>query len=726
MTDSETSANPSRKGLPARIGGGLRRHWISAGLATLVLLAGGAFVWNQVEPLVSTKYRSVTYTVPSAPRLVASSGERVFRVDPGRSSFSYSIGEKIAGASRGTATGSTSGIAGDVALNTTDPQASRVGDIVVNVEQLHSDNRLRDARIRQDFLESHTHPLATFSAAELTGMPTQVVEGKTYRFTMSGKATVKQTTAPVTWDVEASVQGNDLTVTATTKAKLSTFDVGPISIAGLVSTTDDVTLTLKLVAADPAKARIPTEVTGPDAISSKAGGPSFKNDIQPVLASSCASCHNPGQVGAAHWVLEKASDASSIAEGIKTITEAKYMPPWPASDKGVPLAHVKSLDPATIALLGAWADHGGKLDVPAETEIKPSAEQAAAQPRHDITMKMPESYTGSLSNPNDYRCFVLDPGVTEPTFMTGYTFMPDQIEEIHHAQIFHISAAQKASGLKRSGADGKPGWSCYSGPGLRGQSPTGGLPRVRDAGFAGQDSLIAGWAPGQEPVTYADKAGILLQPGEAVVLQIHYHFENAPTPDRSSMALQIAPGTAKLNKVRIVNPLAPVEIPCMPGETAELCNRAAAIKDNVRLYGQFGASTESGLLMLCGQTPAGLTEGFKGVASSSCTQRVPQDGTIVGLMGHMHTLGKSVRLTLDDGKPEAKILLDIPVWNFDWQMNYTLATPLHVTTDQTIRIDCSWDRSLDPNRAPKYIVFAEGTEDEMCFGTYALIPDKQN
>jgi hypothetical protein len=32
---------------------------------------------------------------------------------------------------------------------------------------------------------------------------------------------------------------------------------------------------------------------------------------------------------------------------------------------------------------------------------------------------------------------------------------------------------------------------------------------------------------------------------------------------------------------------------------------------------------------------------------------------------------------------------------------------------------------VDPNRAPKYIVFAEGTEDEMCFGTYGLIPDDQ-
>jgi hypothetical protein len=49
-----------------------------------------------------------------------------------------------------------------------------------------------------------------------------------------------------------------------------------------------------------------------------------------------------------------------------------------------------------------------------------------------------------------------------------------------------------------------------------------------------------------------------------------------------------------------------------------------------------------------------------------------------------------------------------------------------VKAGQGIQMTCSWDRSLDPNRAPKYIVFAEGTEDEMCFSTYAIIPDGQS
>ena len=232
--------------------------------------------------------------------------------------------------------------------------------------------------------------------------------------------------------------------------------------------------------------------------------------------------------------------------------------------------------------------------------------------------------------------------------------------------------------------------------------------------------------PGQDPVIYPEHSGILMQPGDALVLQIHYHYNTAPTPDRSTVALQLDPGRANIKKLEIVNPIGPVEIPCMPGDTAALCDRDAALKDDGRLYGPLGQYAEPGLLSLCQQNPADMTKGFNGIASSTCDVKVPKSGTIVAAMGHMHTLGKSFRLTLEPDKPDQQVLLDIPTWNFDWQMNYALAKPVHVTAGQTIRMDCTWDRSLDPNRAPKYIVFAEGTEDEMCFSTYAIIPDNQS
>ena len=72
-------------------------------------------------------------------------------------------------------------------------------------------------------------------------------------------------------------------------------------------------------------------------------------------------------------------------------------------------------------------------------------------------MKMPQAYTGTLSNVNDYRCFVLDPHLTKAMYMTGFKVTPDQITEIHHAQIFHIDAAQAVEGQAMSGQDGRPG-----------------------------------------------------------------------------------------------------------------------------------------------------------------------------------------------------------------------------------------------------------------------------
>ena len=720
-TAGAPSGGPVRRALRAPAA-----RWLAASFV-LIVAVGGLYVWSQIKPLLtSVKNENVSYTVPTAPRLVANPGETVYRIDPTQSKVTYQVDENIVGQAAGQATGSTSGIAGDLAVNSTDPGASRVGQIVVDVEQLHSDNSLRDARIRQDFLASHDNPLVQFDTDSLSGMPATLTEGQAYDFTMTGRLTAKGTTTPVTWTVEAKLANDQVTAKATTTVKMSALGIGPISLAGLVTTGDDVGLTLDLVALNPSKTTVPDQIASP-VTAANGSGPSFKNAVAPILAANCASCHATGQVGAAHWVLDNAGDAAKVAAGIGTVTQAKYMPPWPASDVGVPLAHSKTLSQQDIDTITSWAKAGGTLDEPASTPITATPTPNSVQPRHDITMQMPDGYAGSKDVPNDYRCFVLDPKITDPTYITGYEVTPGQRAEIHHVQVFHIDAAQAAEGQALSGSDGKPGWSCYAGPNLpdRGPKPAG-TARRRSTGFTGQPGLIAGWVPGQDPSVYPDNSGILMQPGDAIVFQVHYHYENDPVPDQSTVSLQTDPGTADIKPIEIVNPVAPVEIPCMPGTVATLCNRDAALADDARLYGPFGAAVEPALLGICNESIDQMTLNFAGIAQSTCDTKVPQSGSIVAAMGHMHTLGKSFRLTLDPGGPNEKVLLDIPTWNFDWQMNYQLQDAIHVNAGDTIRMSCSWDRSVDPNRAPKYIVFAEGTEDEMCFSTYALIPDATN
>ena len=710
LTDATPPEPPRRRRWP---------YWLG-GTVLAVLVAVGWYAWSQYRTLTSSKYNVVAYTVPTAPRLVAATGETVYRIDPTHSSVSYDVSEKLFGQDASTAHGTTNGIAGDITVNTNDPRQSRMGQIVVNVEQLHSDNNLRDAKMREGNLDSHKYPLAYLSVGDLSALPASFEDGRTYHFQLPSQLTVKDQPAPVTWETDASVSGGKLTATASADVKMSTFGIGPISIGGLVSTGDDVHLTMKLTALDPDKFAIPASISAPDSAPRSGDSPSFQNVVLPAMEANCASCHMSGQVGAAHWKFDTAGDAQSVSDGIGTVVQAGYMPPWPASSKGIPLAHSKKLDPKTLNSIVKWAEAGGPIDVPASTKVKVRPGPAGPPPRHDIVMKMPQGYAGSLSVPNDYRCFVLDPHLTKPMYMTGYEVTPGVRAEIHHSQIFHQDAEQAAKSVARSGQDGKPGWSCYS-------SPDGVAHRTRGGGFTGQAGLVAGWVPGQDPVVYPLHSGILMQPGDVLILQMHYHYDTTPVPDRTTVAVQMDPANTGVKELTVVNPIAPVEIPCMPGETAALCDRNAALADDARLYGSFGSSVESGLLLLCGKTPQELAATFKdGVASSSCEYRVPEDGTMIGVLGHMHTLGKTFRMTLDPGTPQQKILLDIPTWNFDWQMNYQIAKPLHVQKGQKILMQCSWDRAQDPNRPPKYIVFAEGTEDEMCFGTYGLIPDDQS
>ena len=698
--------------------------WVFAAVA-IGASAAGVYAWRQYHTLTSTKFSVISYTVPTAPHLVAGSGERIYRIDPTQSQVSYSIDEKLFGHSAHRAVGTTNGIAGDIAVNAAHPSASRVGQIVVNVEQLHSDNNLRDARMRQTYLDSHDYPLADLTVAGLSGLPATITDGTPYHFSMSTELTVKRTPAPVTWSVDATLTGGKLTATATATVKMSTYGIGPISLAGLVSTSNDVTLTMKLTALDPSKFAIPDAIAAPASAPRPKDSPSFASVIMPALAANCASCHEPGQVGAAHWTLATAGDAQQISDGIGSVVEAGYMPPWPASPHGVALLNSKRLDQSTIDAIVAWSRAGGPLDVPASTKIVPKGGPHVPAPRRDVVLQMPQAYAGSLSVPNDYRCFILDPHLTKPTYVTGYQVTPGHRAEIHHVQIFHIDSSQVAAGRAISGQDGKPGWSCYGTVDLPSARHDRGRHQV--PGFTGQAGLVAGWVPGQDPVVYPQNSGILMEPGDALVLQVHYHYDTTPVPDQTTVSLQTSPGTEKIRSIDIINPIAPVEIPCMPGQNAPLCNRDAALADDVRLYGGIGAGAEAALLGLCGETSDQLAATFhNGVASSTCDYTIPESGTIVSVFGHEHTLGRSFRLTLDPDTPRPKVLLDIPTWNFDWQMNYALAQPLHVDAGQKIRMTCSWDRSLDPNRPPKYIVFAEGTEDEMCFSTYAIIPDDQS
>ena len=685
-----------------KVRGALLAHPVLLGLGfvLVVLLATAWWVWQSVFGLTSTV---VYYGVPDAPELAAQGPDQVvYRIDPTRSEVRYEVEETLAGRSN-TAVGTTKGVAGDVLVDYADPQNSEVGEIVVNVQQLDSDQQLRDERIRHDFLESNRYPLVTFVPTAVEGIGDDLGDGSRHEVQVTGDLTVKETTNPVTLDAVVTSSGDELHIEAEATVLMSDFGVGPINLVGLARTSDEVLLGFDLVARDARQLGSITQLAFEDQeVEVHEGeGPSFRDEVQPILEGSCAGCHQPDTAGATVWELATASDAQRVASGLALSVESRYMPPWLASGESVDFRHDLRLSDDEIATITAWADAGGQRGGDGDEPIEPTVEQVRHAER-DIVLTADAPYQGSTDLTNDYRCLVMDPELTEPTILAGYEFVPDQVEYVHHALIFQMRADTREQVQELDDADEGTGYECFGGAGAR-------------------DSLVAGWAPGQMPGIYPEGVGLPLEPGDFFVVQVHYHYMHAAPPDRSELVLELADDPDAITEQIDVTPyLGPAEIPCGPGESGPLCDREAARAALAEEFGPSGAFIADGLNRACGTTPEeiGVLDGT--VARSTCERQVGSGGAgqIISVLGHMHEIGATFRMTLNPGTDDERILLDIPRWDFNWQFHYRPVEDIVLEPEDVIRVDCSWDRTLiHPSLPPRYILWSEGTEDEMCYST---------
>ena len=645
--------------------------------------------------------------------------ERLYRVGPDTgSSVTYVVEERLAGTS-GTAQGVTTVLAGDIKIDLDDPASSEIGTIVVNVEMFESGSNLRDKRIRHDFLESTHHPFATFEPTAVEGIPAVVDDGASSELTITGDLTVKETTAPVTFTGTATMEADQLRATMSTTLLMSTYDVGPIHVAGLAHTEDEMELVLELVAD---RVELGAAIPGADELAvqpvvAAPGGGSFAGTVMPILEASCVYCHRTGGPGASTVTLDTAGDAAEIAGDIALVTGARYMPPWPASDESVDFQHDYSLEPDEIAAIAEWAADGGGLDVAPDTSLEVTSEPFEDIDRDQVILPA-EPYTGSVDVKDDYRCQVHE--VADPEgdgeWLKGFAFEPDQTEVTHHSIIYRVPAAGRAEVEALDGADGKPGWTCF---GLSGLSTPGVF-------------SFGGWAPGQQPRVYPEGIALRLQPGDFIVNQIHYHYDHSAPPDASAVVLDTySPEELAALDEPLINPtgrtyLTPAEGPCTPEEEGPLCDRDAVLDDIASKYGIAARFIPDALILGCGGTVDDYDDLDGTIFGSSCDLPARDFGTLFSVLGHMHEFGAAYRMTLNPDTPEELVLLDIPTWSFEWQLYYEPVDEIRIEPGDIIRFECTWDRSLVHMPEPRYITWNEGTVDEMCFSSVSVIPDRES
>jgi hypothetical protein len=405
----------------------------------------------------------------------------------------------------------------------------------------------------------------------------------------------------------------------------------------------------------------------PPSSSGSADGPTYHRDVKPLVDVKCGGCHVPG--GIAPFPLTSYAEVSAQAPAVSSAVAARIMPPWPPDDTCSTYVHDRSLSQDQIDTLTKWVADGSPEGDPNATAVT-VADTRATLSRVDLTLTMPTAYTPQLS-PDEYRCFLIDWPNPATSYVTGMGVKPGTPAIVHHVIAFLATPAQVPSYQALDATDGRPGWTCFGGPGGSG---------------VGSAEWIGGWAPGAMGSDFPPDTGIEIPPGSKVVMQVHYNtLTTMPEPDQTSILIKTDPTVAK--KAAVIPFADPAWV------TKKMMDIPAHTMDATHNYAM------------------DLTPYLSYIANGALTPNQPF--TLYSAALHMHTRGTHAVTRLNRSGGAQECLLEIGNWNFHWQGSYGFTQPKTVNPGDQFYLECHWN-----NMGATDLNWGEGTEDEMCLGVY--------
>jgi hypothetical protein len=335
-----------------------------------------------------------------------------------------------------------------------------------------------------------------------------------------------------------------------------------------------------------------------------------------------------------------------------------------------------------------------------------------------VDLKMAEAYTPAPpegGGTDEYRCQVIDPGLKKAAFLTGTQVTPENVAIAHHAIVYAVPPGGAAAVHEQDAKTPGPGWQCFGGTGVPGAE-------VEE----GEAAWVDTWAPGATETLFTQDVGFKLEPGSLIVLQMHYNLlatDGKPAgSDRSAVRLRLTDGTPQTRELDTLPLDAPTDLPCAADESGPLCDRAASIADVTKRFGPEVGGTADEQLEECGQSAP------KPGNTQTCDHKVEEPMTLFAGFGHMHLLGRAIKVELNPGTPNAKVVLDVPQFDFDNQRLVKLPSPVEIGPGDTLRVTCTHDAGLRKRLPqlsklpPRYVVWGDGTSDEMCTGIMTVSP----
>jgi hypothetical protein len=403
--------------------------------------------------------------------------------------------------------------------------------------------------------------------------------------------------------------------------------------------------------------------------------PTFYKDVMPIVQEHCQTCHRPGQIGP--FSLLDYQSARPWAKAIKSAVATRKMPPWLANPEYGHFNNDRSLNQAEIDTIMAWANNGGPAGDPTDAPPPVHWPEGGWTIKPDVTVDLPP-YPVPATGVMEWERLAIPSPFKEDTWVTSVQILPGAPAVVHHLCFdFHdhkpttpynvyewVEVPRDDAGVSKI-HDG-------SAQALEGTVHTRAVGSTEETRRQGRPDIGGGieycYLPG---LTFEDyrpvHAGIFVPAGSDMLLNIHYTTNGVAVMDRSRIGFTVAKVAPAKKFVHQTNGGEGDESPDIPVGGQQQANERLAIPPNDGNY--LGPPTD-------------IT--FK------------KDTELVSLRPHAHVRAKSVRYTLIYPNGREEIVLDVPHYDFNWQLTYR--TSLKIPKGSRMHVQFAYDNS----RSNKY------------------------
>lgn len=399
-------------------------------------------------------------------------------------------------------------------------------------------------------------------------------------------------------------------------------------------------------------------------------GVTYSQDIAPMLAKRCTSCHNSTN-GIAPISFNHYESVTYYAGFMNEQMKSREMPPWGAVEGGTCGKHFKDslwLSDEELALFQTWIDTGMKRGL----EIAELEPEGPSNTLEDYDLLLDTEWDGVHYNPinnpakDEFRCFML-PYNQGVNYAEAISVEPEVLGSVHHAIVMQFADANsQASAYLADAMDPGPGFDCESG--------TGGTMNTR---------IINIWTPGKGVETYPLDTGVKLEANLHMIVQLHLSAADGDKNNvRTFIKMKYAPSFVKPIYSYLVR-ASNFTIPPYSTVTVSNISPMPTVTQPVQLHAIYMHSH----LTAKSQKLSIIRGGGSG------------GGPVIG--------------PISSGSEEC--LLDLKKWDFYWQRSYFYDElknhPVILYPGDSIRIECTY-----VNNTATTVIPGENSNQEMCLG----------